>query len=73
MSQESATDIGRNVIDAAAMTITVGAVVNILPPIATTLTIVWLLLRIWESDTLRQLTGRMPIKEIENGRKPEGD
>jgi uncharacterized membrane-anchored protein len=71
MTHEPATDIGRNVIDAAAMTITVGAIVNILPSIATVLTIVWVLIRIWESDTVQRAFKRN--KEKDNGRKPEGD
>lgn len=44
--------------DAAAYAIVLGAVANILPSIATFLSILWLALRIWESDTVRGLTGR---------------
>jgi hypothetical protein len=35
-----------------------GAWLNLLPTVATVLGIVWYLLRIWESETVKQLTGR---------------
>jgi hypothetical protein len=38
-----------------------GAWLKILPTVATILGIVWYLIRIWESDTVKQLTGR-PIR-----------
>lgn len=59
----AAADLGKTVIDVAAATVTLGAIVNVLPSIATVLSIVWLLLRIWESDTVRAWTGRGPGKE----------
>lgn len=36
----------------------IGAFFNILPDVASLLTVVWLGLRVWESDTVRELTGR---------------
>lgn len=44
--------------DAAAYAIVLGAIANVLPSIATLLSIAWLALRIWESDTVRGLTRR---------------
>jgi hypothetical protein len=46
--------------DAAAYAIVLGAFAQILPSIATILSIVWLCLRIWESDTVRGLRGQTP-------------
>jgi hypothetical protein len=44
--------------DAGAAAIAIGTLAQVLPSIAALLTIVWLLIRIWESDTARWLTGR---------------
>jgi hypothetical protein len=43
----------KTVVDAFAVGGTVGTLVGWLPPIASMLTIVWLGLRIWESDTVQ--------------------
>jgi len=37
---------------------TVGAVFNWLPAIAALFSIIWYAIRIWESETVRKLTGR---------------
>lgn len=66
-------EVAKTVTDVFAASITLGAIVNILPSIATILTIIWVLIRIWESDTVRALTRRTPVKENSHGRKPEGD
>ena len=36
----------------------VGALINFLPQIAAVFTIVWYGIRIWESDTVKSITGR---------------
>jgi len=36
----------------------VGTLANALPAIAALMTIVWTLIRIWETDTVKRLTGR---------------
>lgn len=65
-------EVAKTVTDVVAASITVGAVVNILPSIATILTIIWVLIRIWESDTVRAWT-RRDNKEKINGSERQGD
>lgn len=48
----------KQVMDVAAASTGILAVTAWLPPIASLFTIVWLGLRIWESDTVREITGR---------------
>lgn len=48
----------KHLADAGAAAIAIGTLAQVLPSIAALLTIVWLLIRIWESDTVRGLTGR---------------
>lgn len=48
----------KHLADAGAAVIAVGTLAQLLPSIAALLTIVWLAIRIWESDTVRGLTGR---------------
>jgi hypothetical protein len=48
----------KHLADAGAAVIAIGTLAQVLPSIAALLTIVWLLIRIWESDTVRGLTGR---------------
>lgn len=47
-----------NAVDAGAVGVTVAAVAGWLPAISAALSIVWLLLRIWESDTVQKLFGK---------------
>jgi hypothetical protein len=51
----------KHLADAGAAVIAIGTLAQILPSIAALLTIVWLAIRIWESDTARWLTGRSPL------------
>ena len=50
--------IDKNVIDGSAMAVSIGALFELLPAIASLLSVVWLLLRIWESDTVQRMFGR---------------
>lgn len=45
-------------IDALSVLTVLGTLVEFLPSIAAVFTIVWTGIRIWETDTLRSLTGR---------------
>lgn len=45
-------------LDVLSVATVIGAIVDILPSIAALFTIVWTGLRIWETDTVRGLTGR---------------
>ena len=51
-------DIPKAVADGAAVLTTVGVMVTWLPPLASLFTIIYLGLRIWETDTVRKLTNR---------------
>jgi hypothetical protein len=44
--------------DVVAGIVAIGAIAKILPSIAALFTIIWLGIRIWESDTVRAFTGR---------------
>jgi len=48
----------KHLADAGAAVIAIGTLAQVLPSIAALLTILWLLIRIWESDTVRGLTHR---------------
>ncbi|OJW73013.1 MAG: hypothetical protein BGO57_13120 [Sphingomonadales bacterium 63-6] len=46
------------VVDGLSFMTLLGALVNLLPSIAAVLTIIWTAIRIYETDTIRRLTGR---------------
>lgn len=52
--------------DLGALTIWLASLANILPSIAALLSIVWLLIRIWESNTVREWRGVKPYGD-DNG------
>ena len=51
-------DTAKAVADGAAVLTTVGVIATWLPPVASLFTIIYLGLRIWETDTVRGLTNR---------------
>jgi hypothetical protein len=51
-------DTAKAVADGAAILTTVGVMSTWLPPLASLFTIIYLGLRIWESDTVREMTKR---------------
>ena len=51
-------DTAKTVADGAAVLTTVGVMATWLPPLASLFTIIYLGLRIWESDTVREITKR---------------
>jgi hypothetical protein len=51
-------DTAKAIADGAAVLTTVGVLVTWLPPIASLFTIIYLGLRIWETETVRELTNR---------------
>lgn len=44
--------------DGLSVGVLLGTLANILPSIAATTTIIWTLIRIWETDTVKRLFGR---------------
>lgn len=56
-------EVGKNVMDVAAAGVVVGTLADILPAIAAGLTIVWTLIRIYESKTVQRLLGKETKEE----------
>jgi hypothetical protein len=54
-------DTAKAVADGAAVLTTVGVMATWLPPLASLFTIIYLGLRIWESDTVREVTNRNKV------------
>jgi hypothetical protein len=48
----------KSALDVGAVAISLGTLFEYLPAIASLLSVVWLLLRIWESDTVQRIIGR---------------
>tara|TARA_B110000503_G_scaffold82765_1_gene126344 strand:+ start:161 stop:334 length:174 start_codon:yes stop_codon:yes gene_type:complete len=53
----------KNALDWSAMAISLGTLFEILPAIASLLSVIWLLLRIFESDTIQRALGRQNRKD----------
>ena len=51
-------DTAKTIADGAAVLTTIGVMATWLPPLASLFTIIYLGLRIWETDTVRNLTNR---------------
>lgn len=58
MKTASDHEVAKQLLDVLSVATVIGAIVDILPSIAALFTIVWTGLRIWETDTVRGLTGR---------------
>ena len=55
----------KHVVDALSIMTVVGPLVEMLPSIAAIFTIVWTLIRIWETTTVQTLLGRKGTKDAE--------
>ncbi|MFD1103727.1 hypothetical protein [Sphingobium olei] len=51
-------DAARYVADGLSFGVLVGTIANMLPSIAAGMTIIWTAIRIWETETVKRLTGR---------------
>ena len=49
----------KTVVDVIAVSGTAGALMGWLPPLAALFTLIWTGIRIWETDTVKELTNRM--------------
>lgn len=59
-------ETAKNVVDALSIMTVVGTLVEMLPSVAAIFTIVWTAIRIWETETVRNLLGRTkPTKDGE--------
>ena len=47
------TENAKNVVDGIAIATTLGTLMEVLPSVSAALSIVWLLIRIWETDTVQ--------------------
>jgi hypothetical protein len=65
MKQEL-TEPTKNIIDALSVVTVIGTLAQALPSIAALFTIIWTALRIWETETVRNLTGRGKAEEPES-------
>jgi hypothetical protein len=60
-------ETAKNVVDAMSVATVVGTLMEILPAVAAIFTIVWTLIRIYETDTVQRLLGRKVNDRAENG------
>jgi hypothetical protein len=58
-------ETAKHVVDALSIMTVVGTLVEMLPSIAAIFTIVWTLIRIWETETVQNLFGRKGNKDAE--------
>jgi hypothetical protein len=57
--KDHALEATKHALDAVSVITVVGTLVDILPSIAALFTIIWTGFRIWETDTVRDWTGRL--------------
>ena len=55
---DNLSESAKHVVDALSVVTVLGTLVDMLPSIAAIFTIIWTGIRIWETDTVRGLTGR---------------
>ena len=60
MTEHHAGDVSKMIFDGLSMVVVVGTLATWLPPIAALLSIIWTIIRIFETDTVRGWTGRKP-------------
>lgn len=64
MPLQTATEGTKNIVDAVSVFTMVGALGNILPPLAALFTIVWTGIRIYETKTVQEILGRKPPNDL---------
>ena len=57
----NADELAKQMLDTLSVITVIGSLLNLLPAIAALFTIIWTSVRIWETDTIRSITGRKPI------------
>tara|TARA_R110000782_G_scaffold39048_6_gene91093 strand:- start:835 stop:1023 length:189 start_codon:yes stop_codon:yes gene_type:complete len=58
MTSDSITETAKHVGDVLSVGVLLGTISDMLPSVAALMTIVWTGIRIWETSTVRRLTGR---------------
>jgi hypothetical protein len=66
MAMEHMSETGKHVGDAVSIVTVVGTLAQVLPSIAAIFTIVWTSIRIYETETIQKLLGKVKSKESEN-------
>ncbi len=56
------TEAAKHVVDALSIGTVAATLAGILPSIAAIFTIVWTVIRIYETETVQKILGRMPVK-----------
>jgi hypothetical protein len=57
------TEQSKTIVDALSIVTVLGTLLQALPALAALFTIIWTAIRIWETDTVRGLTGRDKAKD----------
>ena len=60
MAMHMATESTKTLIDVLSVVTVIGTIGDVLPPLAALFTIVWTMLRIYETQTIQGLLGRKP-------------
>lgn len=63
----------KQVVDTVSVATAVGTVAAVLPPLAALFTIVWTLIRIWETDTVQHLFQKKRKRDAKGRFLPEDD
>ena len=63
MAMEHMSETGKHVGDAVSIVTVVGTLAQVLPSIAAIFTIVWTSIRIYETETIQKLLGKVKSKE----------
>jgi FtsH-binding integral membrane protein len=58
-------ETAKTAVDAISVVTVVGTLTEVLPAVAALFTIVWTALRIWETETIKSLTGRSKDAPVE--------
>jgi hypothetical protein len=59
-------DTAKTIMDGLSVVTVIGALAEVLPSIATLLTIIWFAIRIWETDTVRGWFNKVPLEGDKN-------
>lgn len=67
---EHSNETAKAVLDGLSVVTVVGTLVDMLPSVAALFTIIWTGIRIWETDTIQRMLGRVEDKDAEQDKSP---
>lgn len=72
---ETTSETVKHVVDGLSVVTVIGTLVEILPSIAAAFTIIWTIIRIWETDTVQNLVAREEedAEQIRKAAQSDGD